>query len=116
MFGPLPRSGMSARQMAISDTFWGGLKAAPMAPPGWYLEKMVEMFPWISRAMTRARASPTAIAIVVDVVGAAQPNDTVSGSKVGAGNRIVFGRRLMISQLDRCVWPVRMIIGRDGSR
>lgn len=71
--------------------------AAPMAPPGWKpLNTSAGPRPGVVcklRAVASARASPSASATVVDVVGADTPNEVSSSTWTGAGSRIVMSER-----------------------
>ena len=71
-----------------------------MAPPGWFCENTACTLMCSSFEMTTARASPSASAIVVLVVGALKPNESVSDLWIGAGSKIVSGRCLAISQVE----------------
>lgn len=66
--------------------------------------------------MTIARASPSAIAMVVEEVGALTPNESVSDLCIGEGSKIVSGRILAISQVEGWTWDVMTMIGRVGSK
>ena len=70
------------------------------------------------RATASARASLSANAVVVDVVGAGSPKERVSDVCIGAGRRIQFdaGRSSNSGQVDGCVCEVITMRGREDRR
>lgn len=97
----------------------GGFMAAPMAPPGWFAAKMAGVCRpaavWSSSATDRARLSPNASVMVVDVVGAETPKEEISDSWIVVGRSI-----LMAFRREGCVsrgqvlwlrWPLMMTRG-----
>ena len=90
--------------------------AAPIAPPGWYCENTAATSICNSFEMTTASASPRASAMVVEVVGAGKPKESISDLWIGAGSRIVSGLRLTISHVEGCMWDVSTISGSAESK